>query len=297
MNQKFATRGDKIFNIITYILLTIGVILVIYPLYFIIIASFSDPNMVLNGKVWLFSQGVSLDGYRYILRYDRLWIGYRNSIFYTIAGTLVNLILTLPCAYALSRRELVGRNVIIAFLAFTMYFSGGLIPTYLLVMKLKIYNTVWVLLLLGGASVWNIIISRTFFASNLPSELREAALIDGCNEFRFFFSIALPLSKALVAVMILFYGAGHWNSYFKALVYIRNENLRPLQLVLREILITSQSNAAALLGDFDQLEELQRLSEMIKYGVIIVASLPLLVLYPFLQKYFVQGVMIGAIKG
>jgi putative aldouronate transport system permease protein len=297
MKTKFESRGDRIYNAISYILLTLAVFVVIYPLYFIVIASFSDPNMVLNGKVWLLPKGINFEGYKYIFKYNDLWLGYRNSIFYTVAGTFINLALTLPCAYALSRKELYGRSVITAILAFTMYFSGGLIPTFLLVLKLGIYNTVWAMLIIGGASVWNIIISRTFFSTNIPSELREAAMIDGCKEFGFFLKIALPLSRALIAVMVLLYGAGHWNSYFKALVYLRNADLRPLQLVLREILVTSQSNAAALLGDFDQLEELQKLSEMIKYGVIIFASIPLLVAYPFLQKYFAQGVMIGAIKG
>jgi putative aldouronate transport system permease protein len=253
--------------------------------------------MVLNGKVWLLPKDITFEGYQYIFKYNNLWLGYRNSIFYTIAGTSINLFLTLPCAYALSRKEMHGRSIITGILAFTMYFSGGLIPTFLLVLKLRIYNTIWAMLIIGGASAWNIIISRTFFSANIPSELRDSAMIDGCNEFRFFIKIALPLSRALIAVMVLFYGAAHWNSYFKALVYLRNADLRPLQLVLREILVTSQGNAAALLGDFDQLEDLQRLSEMIKYGVIIFASLPLLVIYPFLQKYFAQGVMLGAIKG
>lgn len=290
------SRGDNIFDIINYIILTIALIVVLYPLYFIVIASISDPDMVNTGKVWLSPKGLTLDGYKRIFEDTKIWVGYKNTIFYTIVGTFINILLTLPAAYALSRKDLYGRNFFMGIFTFTMFFGGGLIPTYILIRKLGMENTVWVMLIPGAVGVWNLIVAKTFFQSTIPDELLEAAVIDGCSNTKFFISIVMPLSKAITAVMVLFYGVGHWNAFFNALIYLRDPDLYPLQIILREILIQNEVDAN-MMADASAVSEMQRLSEMIKYAVIIVASLPVLIVYPFLQKYFVQGVMLGAIKG
>jgi len=281
---------------LTYVVLILVMIVVLYPLYFILIASVSDANKVNLGKVIFWVKDFNLDGYLTILKNDAIWSGYRNTIFYTVVGTLINLLITLPAAFALSRKDLTGRNTITLLITFTMFFSGGLIPLYFVVRELSILDTVWALLLPNAVSVWNLIIARTFFQSTLPDELSEAAAIDGCSNFRFFISIALPLSKAIIAVLTLFYAVYHWNAYFHALIFIRNDDLFPLQLVLRDILITAQF-MQEMIEDSARAGNALQLAESMKYGVVVVATLPILVLYPFLQRYFMQGVMIGAIKG
>lgn len=297
-NKKVTRRSkeDKVFDIINVFLVAIMLILVIYPLYFIVIASFSDPNMIYEGKVWFIPKELTLEGYERIFRDSKIWLGYKNSIIYTLVGTAVNVSFTLMAAYALSRKDLYGRNVIMFLFLMTMFFSGGLIPTYLVVKNLGLLNTMWALILPKAVAVWNVIVAKTFFESSIPSELLESARIDGCSDAKFFWKIVLPLSKPIVAVMVLFYAVGHWNSYFDALIYLNNENLYPLQLILRNILIQNQASTM-MIGDLDSLAAKQRVSELIKYGVIIVASIPLLIVYPFVQKYFVKGVMIGGIKG
>nr|WP_263326313.1 carbohydrate ABC transporter permease [Neobacillus sp. Marseille-Q6967] len=297
-NKKVTRRSkeDKVFDIINVFLVAIILTLVIYPLYFIVIASFSDPNMIYEGKVWFIPKELTLEGYERIFRDSKIWLGYKNSIIYTVVGTIVNVSFTLMAAYALSRKDLYGRNVIMFLFLMTMFFSGGLIPTYLVVKNLGLLNTMWALILPKAVAVWNVIVAKTFFESSIPNELLEAARIDGCSDAKFFSKIVLPLSKPIVAVMVLFYAVGHWNSYFDALIYLNNENLYPLQLILRNILIQNQASTM-MISDLDSLAAKQRVSELIKYGVIIVASIPLLIIYPFVQKYFVKGVMIGGIKG
>ncbi len=289
-------RGDKIFDITNLIILLLILLAVLYPLYFIIIASFSDPDAVAAGKVWLFPVGFNIDGYKEIFKNKDLWMGYANSIKYTVIGTTVNIAFTVPAAYALSRKELVGRKFFMTMITFTMFFGGGLIPTYLLVSKLGIYNTMWALILPGAVSVYNLIVTRTYFVQNIPEELFEAGQIDGCTYFSFFTKVIIPVSKPIIAVMVLMYAVGHWNSYFNALIYLKDRTLYPLQVILRELLI-QQEAAAGMVGDAISAAEQQRIADMLKYGIIIVSSLPVLCIYPFVQKYFVKGMMIGSVKG
>jgi putative aldouronate transport system permease protein len=295
---KRESTEDIIFNIINLFILTVVLFLVLYPLYFIIIASVSDPVLVNSGQVYLYPRGISFDGYSRVMANNEIWMGYRNTIFYTILGTIINLIVTIPASYALSRKDLQGRNVIMALFTITMFFSGGLIPTYLVVRSLKLVNTFWALMLPGAISTYNLIVSRTYMQNNIPLELQEAAKIDGCSNTRLFVRIVLPLSAPIIAVMALFYGVNHWNQYFNALIYISNKNLKPLQLILRDILLQSSYMASSLSADDAESMAFQaRIAETIKYCVIIVSSLPILAVYPFLQKYFTKGVMLGAIKG
>lgn len=290
------TLGDRIFTVFNYLIMILISIVILYPLYFIVVASFSNPDTVNSGGILLFPHDAYWDGYKKIFEYTPIWVGYRNSIMYTVCGTLVNLVVTIPCAYALSRKDLVGRNPIMFLFVFTMFFSGGLIPTYLLVSKLGLLDTMWALILPSAASVWNIIITRTYFQSTIPDELMEAAIMDGCSDFRFFFSIALPLSKVIITVMALFYGIAQWNSFFDPLIYLKTESKLPLQLILRNLLIMNET-ANRMVYDPVSLAEKQRIAEQLKYGVIIASCLPLMIAYPFLQKYFTKGVMIGSIKG
>ena len=287
---------DSTFDIVNYSILGIVLLTVIYPLYFIAIASISEPNLVNSGQVWIIPKGIMFEGYERVFSDPNIMTGYRNSIFYTVFGTVINVTLTLMAGYSLSRKDLKGKNAIMLFMTFTMFFSGGLIPTYLVVKSLGMINNIWAMLIPNAVGVWNIIIARTFFQTSIPDELLEAAIIDGCTNTKFYVKIALPLSKALIAIMILFYGVGHWNAFFNALIYLRDKKLFPLQLVLRGILVDSQM-LAEMVKDQDMLSEYQRLTEVIKYALIIVASLPLLIVYPFVQKYFVKGIMIGSLKG
>ena len=295
MNSK-KSLVDSTFDIVNYSILGIVLLTVIYPLYFIAIASISEPNLVNSGQVWIIPKGIMFEGYERVFSDPNIMTGYRNSIFYTVFGTVINVTLTLMAGYSLSRKDLKGKNAIMLFMTFTMFFSGGLIPTYLVVKSLGMINNIWAMLIPNAVGVWNIIIARTFFQTSIPDELLEAAIIDGCTNTKFYVKIALPLSKALIAIMILFYGVGHWNAFFNALIYLRDKKLFPLQLVLRGILVDSQM-LAEMVKDQDMLSEYQRLTEVIKYALIIVASLPLLIVYPFVQKYFVKGIMIGSLKG
>ena len=289
------TRMDKVFDIMNYVILTICFLLVAYPLYFIVIASISDPIDVNAGRVILYPVQVTMDGYRRILEYKSFFTGYRNTVVYTVVGTLVNMILTVPAAYALSRKDLVGRNFFMMLIAFTMIFSAGLIPTYLHIRDLNLIDTIWALVLPVAVSSWNLIVARTFFQQTIPDDLLEAAQLDGASNAQFFVRIVLPLSKSILAVLVLFYAVSHWNSYQNALYYIISDEKRPLQLVLRSILF--ENTMGDMVEDASSLAAQQRLGDLIKYGIIIASSLPLLILYPFLQRYFIQGVMIGAVKG
>ena len=289
------TRMDKTFDIMNYVVLTICFLVVAYPLYFVVIASISDPVDVNAGRVILYPVKTTMDGYRRILEYKSFFTGYRNTLVYTGVGTLVNMLLTVPAAYALSRKDLVGRNFFMMMIAFTMIFSAGLIPTDLHIRDLGLSDTMWALILPGAVSTWNLIVARTFFQQSIPDDLLEAAQLDGATNAQFFAQIVLPLSKSILAVLVLFYAVGHWNTYSNALYYIISDDKRPLQLVLRSILF--ENTMGDMVEDASNLAAQQRLGDLIKYGIIIASSLPLLILYPFLQRYFIQGVMIGAVKG
>ncbi|MEC0238493.1 carbohydrate ABC transporter permease [Paenibacillus dokdonensis] len=287
---------DRVFDIANYTLMSLILLAIIYPLYIVVISSFSDPDSVNTGSVWLFPKGITFEGYHRIFMEGNIWNGYKNTLIYTFLGTLLSVVLTLPGAYALSRSDLMGRNFFMLMIVFTMFFGGGLIPTYLLVKNLGMTNTIWSQIVPGALTAYNMIITRTFFQSSIPKELQESAEIDGSSITRFFLKIVLPLSMPIVAVMVLFNAVAHWNAYFQGLIYLRDERLYPLQLVLREILIVNEAPAESTLGASDDGSML-RIAEIMKYGTIIVSSLPVLVLYPFLQRYFVKGVMIGSIKG
>lgn len=296
------TANDKIFDAINMVFVSLIMIIVLYPLIYILSSSFSDPGFVSTGKVWLLPKGFNIEGYKRVFLDDEIMIGYRNTMFYTIVGTMLNLACTLPAAYALSRKDLVGKNIIMFLMLFTMYFSGGMIPTYLIVKNLGLTNKWSVLLVIGAVNTYNLIISRTFFANGVPHELEEAAIIDGCSKSVTFFKIVLPLSKALIGVLTLYYGVSHWNSWFSGLIYLTDRSKVPLQLVLREILIEQQIKSAMVTSGQeimgDEMQALQvKLASLIRYCVIVVSSVPVMVAYPFLQKYFDKGIMLGSLKG
>lgn len=290
------SKEDRIFDIVNYVLLGIVLLIVMYPLIFVTVASISDPGAVAKGEVWLLPKGINFVGYQKVFANREILNGYLNTILYTVAGTAVNIIMTILAAYPLSRKDLVGRNGITALFVFTMFFSGGLIPTYLIVKQLGMVNTMWALIIPNAVAVWNIIIMRTFFQQSIPHEVQESAQIDGCSNIKILLKIILPLSLPILAVMTLFYSVAHWNSFFSALIYLTERDKYPLQLLLREILI--QSNMQDMIQSSE--ESLARTimeAESIKYAVVIIANLPVLMLYPFLQRYFVKGMVIGAIKG
>lgn len=298
MAQSFTSdRGaDRIFNIVNYVILAIFLISVAYPLIYVFSASLSDPQAVISGRMWLWPVDVTLDGYRAVLRNSRIVTGFQNSLFYTVAGTLVSVVLTLLAAYPMSRRDLAGRNVIMFFFVFTLLFGGGLIPTYLVVRETGLLNTRWAMIIPTALSVYNMIITRTFFQTTIPDELLEAAQIDGCSDFRFLRDVVIPLSGPIIAVNALFYAVAQWNQYFSALIYLTDPNLFPLQLILREILVQNQVDLTQI-ADIDQLMQRQNLQDLLKYSLIVVASAPVLIIYPFVQKHFVRGVLIGSLKG
>lgn len=293
------SREDIIFEVINIFFVTIFFIIVLYPLIFVVSASISDPALVSRGKIILLPKGINLEGYKRVLGYEDIWIGYRNTIFYTITGTLISLALTLTAAYPLSRKDFVGKNIFVVFFTITMFFSGGLIPTYMVVKSLGMRNTVFAQILLGAVSFMNIVIVRTFYQTSIPEELMEAARIDGCSNTKLFTSIVLPLAKPIIAVMALFYGVAQWNSYFNALIYLSDRDLFPLQLILREILIVNEIDMEMLMteGEMEAIHKKVEIAALLKYSVMVVSTLPIIIVYPFLQKYFVEGIMVGAIKG
>ena len=289
------SRKDMFFYCVIHIIMTLLVLLVLYPLLYILSASFSSPDAVVTGRVFLWPVEPSLRGYEAVFSYKPVFIGYRNTIFYTVAGTAINVTLTMMAAYPLARRDLVGRNIIMRLFTFTMIFSGGMIPTYLLMRSLGLLNTVWSQLIPGAISVYNMIIARTFI-SDIPGELLEAARIDGCPDIRYFCSVVLPLSKAVISVLALYYAVTHWNSYFRAFLYLSDQNLFPLQLFLRQILVKNSIDTE-LLMDPELEEAIQGMRDLLKYSLIVVSTVPILCVYPFVQKYFIKGVMIGSVKG
>ncbi len=286
--------SDKIFYLFIYVFLGFLALVILYPLYFIIIASISDPDAVLGGDVILFPVGITLSGFEAILHRSDVWLGYLNTIIYTALTVVLSLVVTVPAGWALSRKQLLGKKFFMIYFIIPMFFGGGLIPFYNVMSQLNFINTPWAVILPAILSVWNLFMTRTFFESSIPDGLVEAARIDGASEFRIFFSLVLPLSKAILAVMALYYAVGQWNSYFNAMIFLQDENLYPLQLILREILIASETTTG---GSGETILEQYRLANQIKYVSVIVSSAPVIMLYPFVQKYFAQGAMIGSLKG
>lgn len=285
--------GDRLFTLFVYSFVIAMILIVAYPLYFIIIASFSDSRLVASGQVYLYPKGFTLAGYQAVFNDSRIWLGYRNTLFYAFFGTIINMVVTIPAAYALSRRDFYLRNVFMTFFVITMFVKGGLIPTYINLKNFGLIDSVWVVLLPFCLSVYNMIIARTFFQSSIPGELHDAARIDGCGTHQFFARIVLPLSRSMLSVIALYYLVGRWNEYFNPMVYLHRSSLMPLQVVLREILLRNQAFESGIGGG----DAAQQVADLIKYAVIIVSAAPLLVIYPFVQKYFEKGVMIGALKG
>ena len=293
--------GEKIFSVAVYAFIIILLIVTLYPLIYVISASFSNPDAVASGKMLLWPIGFNTDGYKTVFKNSYIWIGYRNTIFYTFVGTLFQLCATLPCAYALSRRDLKGRGFFLALFMFTMYFGGGLIPGYLNIKSFGMLDTPWVILLIDLVSVYNLIVARTFFANTIPWELTEASYLDGASNFQLFTKVILPLSAPITVVLALYYGVAHWNTYFNAMIYLRDKNLMPLQVFLKQIL-TQASISADLMLDMTPeerrvLEQQAEVASRMKYCVIVVSTIPMMIIYPFLQKYFEKGIMIGSVKG
>lgn len=297
----FKSTGDRIFDAVNYSLLVLILVVVLYPLVFTVSVSVSDPVLVSTGRIWLLPQGLNLESYKNVFSNNEIWIGYYNTFVYTISGVALNLFVTLTCAYALARKRLIGKNWIMGVFAFTMFFHGGLIPTYILIKDLGLLNTRWVMILPGAISVFYMIITRTFFQSTIPEEMYEAAKMDGSSDIGILWRIALPLSAPIIAVMGLFYGVSHWNQFFNALIYLTDRDLFPLQLVLRNILLMNQQmNMDISSMTSDQLEYISKrafMAETMKYALVFIASFPVLAAYPFVQRYFVQGTMIGSLKG
>lgn len=293
-----ASKTDYVFDAFNMLLMLLILLVILYPLYFVLIASFSDPMAVRRGETFFWFKGVGFEGYEEIINTSSIWSGYRNTIFYTLVGTIISLALTLTSAFALTKKDLPFRKLINALIVFTMLFDGGMIPRYMIIHSIGIYDTIWAMLLPRAVWVFCLMVARTFIEQSIPYELYEAAQVEGCSFATYFFRVVLPLSPSLISILILYYGIGQWNSYFDAMLYLQTKDLYPLQLILRDILITNQSQSTMMLADSPELiNEMLRKSESMKYGIVIVSSLPVLVLYPFLQKYFVKGVMIGAIKG
>lgn len=293
MVKKYKSRADIVFDLAVVLLSILILIVIAYPVYFVLIASVSNSALVSTGQVVLFPKEINLYGYQQVFQNAKIWTGYLNTIFYAGAGTAVNLLVTLPAAYALSRKEFAARKLLNFFFVFTMFFSGGLVATYLVVRQVGLINSKWVFILPFCVNVYNLIIARSFFESSLPEELREAAVLDGCSHIQYFVRVVLPLSKAVISVVALYYLVAHWNDFFTGLLYIHDEALLPLQNILRSILLISQTGGNGGAGATLQ----QSYADQIKYAVIIVSTLPVIVIYPFVQKYFEKGVMIGALKG
>lgn len=286
---------DLLFDIVLYSICAVLLLLVLYPLWFIVIASFSDPSAVAGGHVWLWPVGFTLDGYDELFRQAEVWTGYRNTIVYTVLGTIFGLMVNIPAAYALSRKDLWGRRGLMGLYVFTMFFSGGMIPTYLVVSKLKLIDSFWAMILPSAMGVWNVILIKTYIQSSIPSEIFESAAIDGCSDWKYFINMVIPLAKPIIAVMVLLYAVGKWNDFFSALLYLNDVNKQPLQLLLRNILVQNDSIGMAM--NLAQQMSRQELKTQLQYSLIIVSSVPVMILYPFIQKYFVKGIMMGSIKG
>ena len=297
--MSFSNRILYMFNSIFWIVI---ILIILYPLYLVCIASVSDPDAIVRGQVIWHPVDFSLIGYQAVFQYKELWSSYANSIFYTFASVVISILVTLSAAYALSRPKFVGKGVINLFFVFTMFFNGGLIPTFLVMKNLGLYNTRAIIILMGCVSVWNLMVARTYIQTNIPGELYEAAMLDGATHFQYFSKVVLPLSKTIIAVLAVYYGVAKWNDYFNGLVYLRDRSLLPLQTVLREILATLQVDKS---GDYmmsmadsaASMSEAMRIANVSKYCIIVVATGPVVILYAVMQKYFEKGVMIGSLKG
>jgi len=290
------TLSDRVFDCFNVIIMIALLIIFLWPLWFVVIASISDPKLVLAGEVLVLPKGLTFDGYLKILQYDQIWVGYRNTIFYTLVGTAASLILSICMAFAMSEKSFAPRKILMVFFMITMYFGGGLIPTFLLLKNLKIVNTPFAIWIPGLISVYNSLIIRSYFMNSIPGELREAATLDGAGQGNYLLKIVVPLSKPVFAVVGLYYAVAYWNNYTKGLYYIYDRNLLPLQNILRDLL-TSSRMVQDLSEDPEAARQAMELVQSMKYGIIIAAALPMMVLYPFIQKYFVKGVMVGAVKG
>jgi putative aldouronate transport system permease protein len=293
--KSFSKWPDRIFGAVVIILSVLVVIMIAYPLYFVVIASISNSNLVNQGAVTFWPKDIRFYGYEQIMKDKRIWTGYANTILYVVAGTALNMAITMPAAYALSRKDFKARNAVMFYFVFTMFFNGGLVPTYMTFSSLGLISTKTILIIFVAVNTYNLIIARTFIASAIPDELYEAAILDGCSHFKYFFAVVLPLSKAVISVLTLYYAVFHWNDYFNALIYNSKETNVPLQIVLRQILLLNQAFASGnggVQGGYGQSS-----ADQVKYAVLIVSTLPILCVYPFVQKYFEKGVMIGAVKG
>ena len=289
------TGSDFVFNVVINLFAIAVIVIVLYPLIFVLAASFSDPDYVLRGEVTLFPKGFTLEPYKMVFQNGDIWTGYRNSMIYTVLGTVISMALTICLAYPLSRKDMPHRRLLTLFILFTMYFNGGMIPTYMQVRNLGLYNTMWAVILPVAINTYNFIVAKTFFENSIPREMYESAMIDGSGDIRTLWSIVLPLSTSIIAVLILYYAVDYWNAYFNALIYLNNDDLYPLQIILRNILLIGQTEqmGSNSVGMADKI----KMAEAIKYSVIVVSSVPVLIIYPFVQKHFVKGVMIGAVKG
>ena len=294
---KYTSFWDRMYMAVTLTILTVMLMVVAFPLIYVISSSFSSPEAVGNGRVVLLPVDPGIEGYRAVFTTPIIWRGYRNSIFYTFFGTLINLAMTMLAAYPLSRRDLKVRKFVNLMFSFCMIFGAGMIPSYLLVRDLGLLNTVWAMLIPGAMSVYNVIIARTYIQSSVPHELYESASLDGCTDFRYLWQIVLPLSKPIIAVLTLWYAVGHWNSYFNAMIYLRDQSLAPLQIVLRNILIVEDMDSLEMMNNINNFLDKQYMKNLYQYSLIIVASAPVMMLYPFIQKYFVKGIMLGSLKG
>lgn len=300
MNKKHGTKvklskADRIFNTVNIIIMVLICLIIVYPLYYVLLASITDPVIVNSGKPLFYPEKPYFDGFKTTLQYKPLWTAYGNTILYTVVGTVISLIATIPAGYALSRRDLPGRRGLIFVFTFTMFFSGGIIPLFLTIKKLGIYNSIWAMVLPVAVSAYNLIVCRSFFESGIPQELLEASKVDGCSDFGFFFKIVIPLSSTIIAVMCLFYATAMWNQFFNALMYLQDDSKMPLQVVLRNLVLMNQANSMGSSGD--AMIAKQKLAEQLKYCIVVVAAVPLMVVYPFVQKYFAKGVTIGSVKG
>lgn len=294
--SRSSMAGDRLFNAIIIAMLGVTVLVTLYPMYYVLIASVSHPLFISTGQVLLIPKGLNTHAYSALLEDARIWLGYRNSLFYTTVGTSLNLLVTLPCAYALSRPKLPGRKAFFFFFIFTMYFSGGVTPTYLLVSRLNLINTVWIMIIPGSVGVFNLLIARNFFQENIPEELYDSARIDGASVTRFFIGFVLPLSKAIIAVLALFFALSRWNDYFNALIYLQDDNLQTLQVIIRSITAKLDTSMVESI-DPGKVSAIIQKKQLLKYAVVVVSIAPMLLLYPVIQRYFVTGIMLGAVKG
>ena len=301
-SKKRISKRDQVFHIVNTVLWIVIMFMILYPLYLVIIASVSDPDAIIRGEVVWHPVGISFRGYEAVFKYRELLRSYGNSIMYTFASVIISIFVTLLAAYVLSRPKFKGKALFNLFFIFTMFFGGGLIPTFLTMRDIGLYNTPWVIVLMGSVSVWNMMVARTFIQTSIPHSLYEASMIDGASHFSYFFKIVLPLSKTIIAVLAVYYGVSKWNDYFTGLVYLRDRNLYPLQTILREILATLQVDKSgdymmSMMDNVESMVEATKVAQVAKYCIIVVATGPVVILYAFMQKYFEKGVMIGSLKG